>query len=74
MIAATKQELGVVPGCRGCCSLEFSWHGHCIQAIRMNDMFASRAGLALLLELKAKGAVLSGCSPFLSGALMAADA
>jgi anti-anti-sigma regulatory factor len=36
-------------------------------------MFASRAGLALLLELKAQGVVLSGCSPFLSQELKAAD-
>jgi hypothetical protein len=37
-------------------------------------MFASRAGLTLLLELKAQGVVLSGCSPFLSQELKAADA
>ena len=36
-------------------------------------MFASRAGLALLLELKAQGAVLSGCSQFLSQELRSAD-
>jgi anti-anti-sigma regulatory factor len=35
-------------------------------------MFASRAGLALLLELKAQGVVLSGCSPFLQEELKAA--
>jgi hypothetical protein len=36
-------------------------------------MFANRAGLALLLELKAQGVALSGCSPFLSQELKAAD-
>ena len=36
-------------------------------------MFASRAAVTLLLELKAQGVVLSGCSPFLRQALMAAD-
>ncbi len=36
-------------------------------------MFASRAGLALLLELKAHGVLLSGCSSFLSQELKAAD-
>ena len=36
-------------------------------------MFASRAGLTLLLELKAQGVVLSGSSPFLSQELNAAD-
>jgi anti-anti-sigma regulatory factor len=36
-------------------------------------MFASRAGLTLLLELKAQGVVLSGSSPFLSQELKAAD-
>lgn len=37
-------------------------------------MFASREGVALLLELKAQGVVLSGCPPFLSLELKAADA
>jgi anti-anti-sigma regulatory factor len=36
-------------------------------------MFASREGVALLLELKAQGVELSGCSPFLSQELKAAD-
>ena len=36
-------------------------------------MFASRAAVTLLLELKAQGVVLSGCSPFLSQALKSAD-
>jgi hypothetical protein len=37
-------------------------------------MFASRPALRLLLHLKAEGVVLSGCSPFLSQELKAADA
>ena len=37
-------------------------------------MFASRQGVALLLELKAQGVVLSGCPPFLRLELKAADA
>ena len=36
-------------------------------------MFASRAAVTLLLELKAQGVVLSGCSPFLRQALRSAD-
>jgi hypothetical protein len=36
--------------------------------------FASRAALRLLLELKAQEVALSGCSPFLSQELKAADA
>lgn len=36
-------------------------------------MFASRAGLALLLDLRAQGVVLAGCSPFLSQQLEAAE-
>ena len=36
-------------------------------------MYASRDGVALLLELKAQGVELSGCSPFLSQELKAAD-
>ena len=37
-------------------------------------MFASREGVALLLELKAQGVLLSGCPPFLSLELKAAYA
>jgi hypothetical protein len=35
-------------------------------------LFATRAGLALLLDLSAQGVVLSGCSPFLREELKAA--
>jgi hypothetical protein len=36
-------------------------------------MFASRAAVTLLLELKAQGVVLSGCSPLLSQTLKSAE-
>lgn len=36
-------------------------------------MYASREGVALLLDLKAQGVVLAGCSAFLNQELKAAD-